>query len=93
MSAGSYGNPRTESEPAGVLPLCLLQDRLQPAGFQSLDIMPSSSSSSSCALHHVFQMLIYFHTLYSLPVFYVQLLLVHSWVHVEEVVTDQCPGQ
>lgn len=37
LPAGLYGHPRAEPEPAGVLPLCLLQDRLQPAGLQSLD--------------------------------------------------------
>uniref|UniRef100_A0A3Q1ATT5 V-type proton ATPase subunit C n=1 Tax=Amphiprion ocellaris TaxID=80972 RepID=A0A3Q1ATT5_AMPOC len=36
---------RAEPEPAGVLPLRLLQDRLQPAGLQSLDMLPLSSSS------------------------------------------------
>lgn len=49
MLAGLYGHPRTELEPTGVLPLCLLQDRLQPAGLQSLDT-PSSSSLSLCAV-------------------------------------------
>lgn len=36
VPVGRYGHPRAELEPAGVLPLCLLQDRLQPAGVQSL---------------------------------------------------------
>lgn len=40
-SLGFHGHPRSESEPAGVLPLCLLQNRLQPAGFQSLNTLPS----------------------------------------------------
>lgn len=45
VAAGCYGHPRVELEPAGVLPVCLLQDRLQPAGLQSLDEFPSSSHS------------------------------------------------
>lgn len=34
------GHPRPEPEPAGVLSLRLLQDRLQPVGFQSLNCCP-----------------------------------------------------
>lgn len=43
VPVGRYGHPRAEPEPAGVLPLCLLQDRLQLAGLQSLDTFTASS--------------------------------------------------
>lgn len=41
LPSGLHGHPGAELEPARVLPLCLLQDRLQPVGFQGLDTLSS----------------------------------------------------